>query len=979
MLKTRCPSCGKSASFDESDAGLPVVCLACGARYAAPDLFGVGASAGFEGGVTAEPLPSGRKHVGRIVWIAAALGTLAAAAVLGLVLRGRPDPIDRATAVALASAARAYEAEGRLADAHRKYHELETIVGGRAVRDRESRGVVEQAGRDDRRVYAALLQQADQMRQAGADSPSAASQPSTAPVLAGASARDSRPPSTATGEAPLAAAASVPAADPRAPPPSTAPAGPSAPTTRAAGAGVVRRPPIHPMPETREGLSDEAIGEAIEKGVNHLLGRFDPATHALADTDTAAADGGGLNALAVYALIQCGQAVADERLDVRGKEMDAKIAAMKASRLRRGHAQTYATGIRATALALFNRPQDRSVLKQDVAALYQAHTQGSYTYAIDPAQRPRQRTKSQWDNSNSQYGLLGVWAGAEAGVEVPSSYWSAVGAHWVETQLSDGTWSYAGDPGGSVSMTAAGLASLFVTHDWLDAPKYATRVGREPFSPALQRGLNWLEQGGNALDLSGHHWSYTLYGIERVGLASGFKYFGANDWYRRLAETVVAAQQSDGSWGDTIDTSFALLFLARGRHPVLMNKVRFGGYWANRPRDAANLTRFAARALERELNWQVVPLRPPGGWTDWLDSPILYIASHKTPALVEADYDNLRQFVDAGGLLFTHADGDSAAFNQFAADLAAKLFEKYEMADLSGSHDIYNLVFKIDAAERPALRGVSNGSRLLMVHSPVDISRAWQLRQTKERKDVFHLGINLFLYAAGKRDLRNRLDSTFVSDPGVPTNGSITVARLEYAGNWDPEPAAWPRFGRWFQRQTGTGLNVTRVKLAALKTGDAPLAHLTGTAQHDFTADDAAVVKAYVEAGGVLFVDQVGGTGPFDRSALDTLLVKAFPGSSPAPLDPTIHPIFRTTGPTTGMDDLTHPKLRPFGNRDRVNEAAPISAFAAGKGHVVFTPIDVTSGLLGSRTWGVAGLHPDYAAPFVKNLVFWTLDGQADR
>jgi hypothetical protein len=733
------------------------------------------------------------------------------------------------------------------------------------------------------------------------------------------------------------------------------------------------------MPEQREGVTDAQIGEAILKGVNHLVARFDPATHTLQGQDVSSADGGGPNALAVYALMQCGQAINDERLNVRGKQMDAMIEAMKDSRLRRGQVQTYATGIRATALALFNRPQDKAVLRQDVAALLQGQNQGAYTYTLEERQRNRPSTGWGWDNSNSQYGLLGVWAGAEAGVEVPLAYWNAVEQHWVECQQPDGQWNYTESKGGRVSMTAAGLASLFVTHDWLDAPKYGRVVGREPFAPALQRGLDWLEQGDNAVTLMSGYTGYTLYGIERVGLASGFKYFGKHDWYRELAADVVKAQASDGSWGDTVDTSFALLFLARGRHPVLMNKVRFGGYWANRPRDVANLTRYAARQLERELNWQVVPLRPAKEWTDWLDSPILYLASHKAPALVEQDYENLRQFVAAGGLLFTQADGDSVEFDKFARDLAGKLFRKYELANLPPDHPIYNLVYKLDDNERPPLKAVSNGARLLMVHCPVDLARSWQLRQTKERPAHFQLGVNLFLYAAGKRDLRNRLDSTYVSDPGKPVNGSVNLARLEYAGNWDPEPGAWPRFARWFQRRTGMGANVTRVRMAALKPETAPVAHLTGTARYEFTQDEIMAVKAYVEAGGVLLVDQCGGTGNFDRAVTDRLLLHAFPGLNPAPLDPAKHPLFRSTGPTTGMDELTKPRLRPFGVHGRVNEATPILGFAAAKGHVIFTPIDVTSGLLASRTWGIAGLHPDYAGPFVQNLVLWTLDGQPDN
>jgi hypothetical protein len=733
------------------------------------------------------------------------------------------------------------------------------------------------------------------------------------------------------------------------------------------------------MPEQREGLTDEQIGTAIQKGVNHLLARFDPQTHTLQGNDVSSADGGGPNALAVYALMQASQAINDERLNVRGKQMDAMIEAMKDSRLRRGQVQTYATGIRATALALFNRPQDRAVLRQDVAALLQGTLSGGYTYTLEDRRSPTSTAAWGWDNSNSQYGLLGVWAGAEAGVEVPSSYWNAVEQHGVGCQNPDGQWNNAAGPGGFISMTAAGLASLFVTHDWLDAPKYARVVGREPFSPSLQRGLNWLEQGDNAVTISGGHTGYTLYGIERVGLASGFKYFGKHDWYRELAAEVVRAQAGDGSWGDTVDTSFALLFLSRGRHPILMNKVRFSGYWANRPRDVANLTRYAARQLERELNWQVVPLRPANEWTDWLDSPILYLASHKAPALVEEDYENLRQFVAAGGMLFTQADGESPEFDRFARELAAKLFKKYEMTNLPPDHPVYNLVYKLDDNERPPLKAVSNGVRLLMVHSPVDLARSWQLRETKDRKAHFQLGVNLFMYAAGKRDLRNRLESTFVSDPGKPVNGSVTLARLEYPGNWNPEPGAWPRFARWFQRRTGTGMNLVTVPLSGLKPGAAPVAHLTGTARYDFTQDEIMAVKAYVEGGGVLLVDQCGGTGNFDQAVTDTLFLRAFPGITPAPLNPAEHPLFRTTGPTSGMDDLTKPKLRPFGSQGRVSEAAPVLGFAAGKGHVIFTPLDVTSGLLASRTWGIAGLHPEYAGPFVQNLVLWTMDGQADN
>nr|ASV46798.1 hypothetical protein [uncultured bacterium] len=567
-------------------------------------------------------------------------------------------------------------------------------------------------------------------------------------------------------------------------------------------------------------------------------------------------------------------------------------------------------------------------------------------------------------------------------VEAPLKYWEAVDKHWADSQCANGQWAYGdgGRGGGTLSMTAAGTASMFVTQEYISLKDLRLRrrgddVGREPFSEPLRKALAWFEQGDNSVTLNGSWWGYTLYGIERVGLASGFKYFGTHDWYRELARQVVARQQANGSWGDPIETSYALLFLARGRHPILMNKLRFDGYWANRPRDAANLARFAGRQFERPLNWQVVNLQRD--WYDWLDSPILYVASHTAPRFADADYEKLRRYAEAGGLIFTHADGTDRRFDQWARGLAAKLFPKYEMQDLRHDHPVYSVLFKTEF--RPRLRAVSNGSRLLMIHSPGDMARQWQARNTApgqgQGKHLFELGTNLFIYAAGKRDLRNRLDSPHVTPPGPAPLGTVAVARLEYAGNWDPEPAAWGRFARVFQRRTGTGLEVRTVRWRDLRPGLAPFAHVTGTARYAPTAEEAAALKGYLESGGVLLVDPCGGAPAFTEG-VEAALAPLFPDAAPRPVR-SAHPLINAGPP--GMADLTRPRMRPYVLEKYAGSVSgTFDAVKAGRGHVILSRLDLTSGLLGTNTWGVAGYEPAYAQAFIQNAIFWTMDGQVE-
>jgi hypothetical protein len=52
---------------------------------------------------------------------------------------------------------------------------------------------------------------------------------------------------------------------------------------------------------------------------------------------------------------------------------------------------------------------------------------------------------------------------------------------------------------------------------------------------------------------------------------------------------------------------------------------------------------------------------------------------------------------------------------------------------------------------------VNDGTRWELVHSPSDLAAHWQNRENKKAKEEFDLAVNLFVYANGKTDPKNRL------------------------------------------------------------------------------------------------------------------------------------------------------------------------------------------------------------------------------
>ncbi|HEX2971065.1 MAG TPA: hypothetical protein VHP11_01960 [Tepidisphaeraceae bacterium] len=78
------------------------------------------------------------------------------------------------------------------------------------------------------------------------------------------------------------------------------------------------------------------------------------------------------------------------------------------------------------------------------------------------------------------------------------------------------------------------------------------------------------------------------------------------------------------------------------------------------------------------------------------------------------------------------------------------------------------------------------------------------------------------------------------------------------------------------------------------------------------------------------------------------------------------------------MEFLPRTQVRTIAEQKMGRSAGTLRTLSFGKGRVVFSQLDITTGLLGTNTWGVVGYQSGYAQSLLKNLILWTVDGCPD-
>jgi hypothetical protein len=746
-----------------------------------------------------------------------------------------------------------------------------------------------------------------------------------------------------------------------------------------------------------DGATPQQVDDALTKARQFLYskehnGNWDSPDHRNPDGRKYTLDGGqwgGFTAMSVYALLASGESPASPALAPA-------IAWLKKADI----VGTYALAMRCQVwLLLPATPETRRLAEEDERRLEQAFNaggQGQFLYAYEHDKKEPDLI----DHSVSQYGVLAMWACEQLGIEISEQYWKDVELRWTHDQQPDGGWFYSNGPGDQnhlqeqASMTAAGVATLFLTQEFLH-PRAGIECAGNYRNDHIDAGLKWMADHNSDWTPSsgsgGYLPGYTLYGIERIGVASGLKYLGAIDWYQFGADWCIKNQWKDGSWSDWTDsanianTAFCILFLVRGRAPVLINKVSYDNaagssqvsdaHWNQRPRDIANFVSWMRRQTERDINWQITNLDVPE--EELHDAPFLYFAGNQALKIKPEQTEKIRQFISHGGMVLFNPDcgqADSNPFIKSVIKLGSDMYPQYSFRDLPPTHPIFT------AEQYPARRwkrkvtfkGLSNGVRELMIILPNDPGRAWQLQQNNGagHEEAYQSMDDLILYGTDKQNLRTKGQSFLIKpDPSVVASSTVKIARLKYTGNWDPEPGGWDRLAAVMHNQARVDLSISTVDPATSPLDGYKVAHLTGTSTFTLAPAAEQRLKSFVTGGGTLVVDCAGNGGDFARS-VESMLARLHLGD-PATTLAKEDPVFQVGVPRTEIAYRQFAKNQLGHLRGPLLQAIDLN----GRHAIFYSRQDLSGGLVGQPIDGIVGYDPDSSTEIMSGII---LRAQAD-
>ncbi len=750
-----------------------------------------------------------------------------------------------------------------------------------------------------------------------------------------------------------------------------------------------------------KGITPQQVNQSIDRGVQYLKSKQNRNGGWTEQTGYP----GGITSLCTLALLEAGLPKTDPAVKkamdyLRGIEPE----------------MTYVLALQTLVFCKVDPRKDLPLIKRNVVTLQRIQVKsgrntGGWAYS---------ETLSTGDPSNTQFALLALDAAERVGLRCSDQVWRSALVYWQSRQMDNGGWSYVPRNPATGSMTCAGISSVFLASRMLhtgdalvenDGTVICCR--KHENEKSLLQGFSWMRNNftvrsnpGSSSLRSRTNLLYYLYALERIGRFTGRRYIGEHDWYREGAEQLLAHQDKlQGRWigvgiGETnplVGTSFGLLFLAKGRRPVLIAKLRHGpgDDWHLHREDIANLTRFVERRWKRDMTWQTINPKA-ASVEDLLGSPVLYISGREGLEFTATEKKKLKQYVENGGFLFIESCRSCCGGGRFDKEvqtLLKELFPKSPMRLLPPEHPIWHAEMKVAPEYVRPLYGIDACCRTSVVYSPDNLSCYWELDRVNRRKDYPKevaaeieacnaMGANVLAYATG-RELRDKLDTPKLvavdPDKGRPPRGLVRVAKLKHAGGSDDAPAALNNLLALVRQESKIPIRVQAPLISP--TGDNlvdfPITFIHGRRGFKLSAAERKTLETYIKRGGFLFGDSICADKTF-TDALRREIKAVFPGATWKRI-PADDPLF--TKEFRGYDirkvTLRDPQYREEGKPMSVKpiKMAPRleGLYIDGRWAIIFSPYDISCAMENGRSLACKGYIRDDAAKIGTNIILYAL------
>lgn len=408
--------------------------------------------------------------------------------------------------------------------------------------------------------------------------------------------------------------------------------------------------------------------------------------------------------------------------------------------------------------------------------------------------------------------------------------------------------------------------------------------------------------------------------------------------------------------------------------------------WNQSPADLQQIVKKASATLGTPYSTDALPLSAFHG--DPIKTPVLFLSGSRTIKFDKKQIEMLHDYVLRGGMIIADNVAGSPYFYASMKKAMEEAFPELSFREIPGDHPIYHMIADVEQVKfgrnnedtKPLLEGMYVFSRIGVLISKYGLGCGWDDHEVPAmlKQAVYYdvpsankIGVNMISYAigyanVGRESAKPELFGTL--DEKHPTD-EFVFAQLKHEGAWNVHSGGASSLLRRLRQNSAVRVSLKRVPVLAGKDDISGFAFLYLTGLDDFRLDasGASAIRAHLNRGGTLLINNGLGMRTFDQ-AVRRELKKVLPEGELQVIPPS-HPLYNTVFKIGEVQYTPAVAKAKPGLKSPYLEGVSIG----GDLRVIYSPFDLEAGWTGMDHPLARGFETDSAMQLGMNIVVYAM------